>query len=181
MKRFLLLASFLLWAQTAIAQPLAYTSFVSVTPTVDTSAYATGELIGGKLTFTPAVRTNVGTGYVISVTMSDLASQAVDFELVLFNANPTATTFTDQAAFDIADADLTKVVAVIPLTSSGTNHAYADNSVHYSGNLALPVRGYNASGTPTVTNTIYGALVARGAPTFATSGDVTITLGISQD
>ena len=181
MRKLLTLITLLFWAGAAQAQTYGATQFVSATPTVDTAAYATGELVGGKLTFTPAVRSSTGTGYVVSVIMADKAAQAVDFDLVLFRENPSSTTFTDQAAFDVADADLTKVIAVVDLDSSSSAKAFADNSVHYVGNLVLPVQGYDSSATPTVTKTIYGALVSRGAPTFATSGDVTITLGISQD
>lgn len=168
MKRFLaaLVAALLLpgfvWAQSS-----GPTRCVSASPTVDTGAYATGELIGSKLTFAPAAGSSAkGTGYIVSVLITDKAKQAVDLELVLFRANPSATTFTDQAAFDPADADLANVVAAISLTSAASHFAYSDNSVHYVGSLALPYRGV----------TLYGALISRGTPTFAASTDVTIYL-----
>lgn len=154
------------------------TVFISASPVCDTSAYATGELIGGKLTFSNTFRNGVGTSFLTSVCMVDKAAQAVDFDLVLFDQNPSNTTFTDQAAFDIDDADLSKVVAVINLGSS-SRFAFADNSVHYLGSLYLPLRGTDSAGG--ATRTLYGALVSRGTPTFAASTDVTIKLGISQD
>lgn len=165
-----------------LAQPFGVTRFVSASPTCDTSAYATGELIGtgttGKLTFSGALRGSSGTGYIVGVKVSDKAAQAVDFDLVIFSRNPSATTFTDQAAFDISDTDLTKVVAVINLGSS-SRFAFADNSVHYVGGLFLPVEAIDADGN--VATTLYAALVSRGTPTFATGSDVTVTLEISQD
>lgn len=180
MKRFSLLVLLILIPALASAQVMS-TGFVSATPTIDTSAYASGELVGGKLTFTPAVKQSTSTGYVVSVRMTDKAAQAIDFELILFAENPSNTTFTDQAAFDLHDSDIAKVVAVVALDSSSTNYAYADNSIHYVGNLVVPIRGLDTSATPQGTKTIYGALISRGAPTFATTGDVTITLGIAQD
>lgn len=159
------------------AQSVGVTKFVSASPTADTNAYATGELIGGKLTFSPAVRSQTGTGYVVSVKVVDLSAQAADLELVIFSENPAATTFTDQAAFDIADADVSKVVAVVAL-GSASRFAYADNGVKYVGSLLIPVQARSGD---TFTKTLYGALLSRGTPTFAGASDLTVTLGISQD
>lgn len=160
---------------------LAQTGFAklsSATPTVDTSAYATGDLVGGKLTWTNALKNITGTGYLVSVNMMDQSAQAVDFDVVIFREDPTATTFTDQAAFDIADADTSKVIAIVQLGST-TRFAFADNSVHFIGSLAIPVWATNSNGG--IAGTLYGALVARGAATFAAGTDVKVTIGVSRD
>ena len=168
MKRFLAaLVAAILVPALALAQSSSPTRCVSATPVVDTSAYGTGELIGGKLTFSPAAgSSSKGTGYIVSVLITDKAKQAQDLELVLFRANPSSTTFTDRSAFDPADADLPNVVATVSLTSAATHFAWNDNSVHYVGSLAIPFRGI----------TLYGAWVSRGTPTCASSSDVTIYL-----
>lgn len=176
MKRLLL--GLLLLLPTLVHAQYPATSFVSATPTVDTSAYATGELIGGKLTFTLALRQQTGTGYITSVRVTDKAAQSVDLELVLFSQDPTGTTFTDQSAFDPADADLTKMIAVVSLGST-SRFNFNDNGVKYVGSLAIPVEGKTSAGA--YQRVIYGALVSRGAPTFAAAEDVTVTLGVSQD
>lgn len=177
MKKLLLLA--LLLPTLAVAQSTQATRFISAAPTVDTGgAYASGDLIGGKLTFTNALRPAVGSGYVVSVAIADKAAQAVDLDLVLFRSDPTGTTFTDQAAFDPADTDLSKVLAVINFGSS-SRFAFSDNGTKYVGSLAIPLQGLTSASA--VQGTIYGALVARGAYTGASSSDITITLGISQD
>lgn len=173
MKRFLagLLAAVLI-PTLAAAQSSGPTRCVSATPTVDTSAYATGDLIGGKLTFSPAAGSSTkGTGYIVSANITDKADQSVDLELVLFRSNPTTTTFTDQAAFDPSDADLANVVAVISLPAATTFFTYNDNGVHFLGSLAIPFRGI----------TLYGALVSRGTPTFSAASDVTVNLCASVD
>lgn len=143
---------------------------VSVTPTVDTSAYATGDLIGGKLTFT-----GLG-GYdqnlVLSATVYDAAAQAVDLDLVIFSSDPSLTTFTDQAAFDIADADLAKVAQVFNFGAI-SRFAFADNSVHQLLNQTAPLK-VTASGANS--RTFYASLISRGTPTFAASTDVTVKI-----
>lgn len=178
MRRALLLL-LLICPALAQAQSVLVTKFTSASPTVDTGgAYASGDLIGGKLTFSNALRSNVGSGYLVSVAISDKAAQAVDLDLVIFRTDPTGTTFTDQAAFDPADADLSKVAAVINFGSSA-RFAYSDNGTKYLGSLAIPIQALTSANAPT--STLYGALVARGAYTGASSSDITVTLGVSQD
>jgi hypothetical protein len=86
----------------------------------------------------------------------------VALDVVLFDSDPSATTFTDQAALDIADADLLKVIGVVSVT---TWYAFADNSVGQARNLAIPV---SSAGS------LYACLVSRATPTFAAATDVTI-------
>lgn len=165
----------LMLSVTASAQ-VADTRFVSVTPTVDTSAYASGDVIGGKLTFSNALPWRTGTGFLVSVTISDKAAQASDLDLVLFESDPDSSTFTDQAAFDPADADLSKVLTVVNFGSS-SRFAFNDNGVKHVASLAVPIKGRSSAGVVT----LYGVLVSRGTPTFASSSDVTVKLGIAGD
>ena len=145
---------------------------VSASPTCDTSAYAAGDLIGGKLSFASAVQFAAGSGRIGNVLLVDQAKQQIEVDLILFGADPTGTTFTDQAALDIADADIDKVVAVVNLAFYT---AFSDNAIaQYSPPGGLPFK--LASGT-----TLYGALVTRGAPTYAASTDLKAILTITQD
>lgn len=178
MKRIFSTLLFLLLPLVAEAQNFGSTVFVSATPVCDTSAYATGDLMGGKLTFSDAFRPDKAAGQLVGVRIKDLAAQAIDLDLVLFSRDPSLTTFTDQAALDIHDTDLGKVVATINLGSS-SRFAFADNSVHFIASQYIPLEGKDSNGAPSTT--IYGALVARGAFTCATASDVTITLEILQD
>ena len=177
MKRLLLVLLLIALPSQALAQA-GRTKFVAASPTADTAIYASGDLIGGKLTFTNAVRSSVGSGYVVSVTITDLSAQASDLDLVLFKSDPTATTFTDQAALDIADADVPKVLGVVSFASS-SRYAWVDNGVKHTASLLIPVRAETSAGLPNTS--LYGALVSRGTPTFSASGDLTVTLAISQD
>jgi hypothetical protein len=98
--------------------------------------------------------------------------------VVLFSEDPTGTTFTDQVAFDPVDTDLTKIMAVINFASADRFN-FANNGVKYKKDLRIPIVGQDSAGN--YIDTIYGALVSRGAPTFASASDITITLGITQN
>lgn len=172
MKRLLFLS--VLLPSVASAQLYPATQCVSATPTLDTAAYASGDLMGGKLTFNGALRNTSNAGFVASISLTDKAAQDVDLELVLFDENPTGTTFTDQAAFDPADADLDKIAAV-ELFGSSKRFAYSDNGFKFAGSLAHPV-----GATASATTVLYGALVARGAYD-GDADSITVTVCVSQD
>lgn len=148
------------------------TRFAALSFTVSTTpAYSAGDAIGTKGTITNACLSRSNRGEVRGVTIDDLAMQSADIDLVLFSADPTATTFTDNGALDIADADLAKVTAVIPIT---THKTFADNSVSQAKNIAYPFQ-CNSSGT------LYYVLVARGTPTYSATTDVSGILEFIND
>lgn len=169
MKRFVILFLYLLAVPSAYA---AEYKCVSVQPVVDTSIYASGDLIGGKLTFTNIVSGSYDQTLMLSATVYDEAAQASDLDLVIFSANPTLTTFTDQAALDVADADLVKVATVFNFGST-SRFVFADNSVHVVQNQGVPLKVTGNTSNP---RTYYGALVSRGTPTFAASTDIVVKL-----
>lgn len=145
---------------------------LSVSPTPSTAAYSSGDLVGGKLTFDVSqfARENEGGVVLDNVLVSDKAAQSANMDLVLFLEDPTTgTVFTDNAAFDIHDDDLSKVAAVVPVT---THHAFADNNVSRAVNLDL---GLKLNQTNTDRN-LYGALVSRATPTFPTATDLGLKL-----
>lgn len=178
MRYFLITVLLLVTPGILFAQDVGYpkTHFVSVTPTIDTSAYITGDQVGGIMTFTGALR-GTNAGYVVSAMISDKSAQTTDIELWLWSASPSGT-FTDQAASDPLDADISvKFLGVVKFSSTEIYSA-SDNGVKYKGNLLLPVQGFSSD---TISYNIYGTLVSRGAPTFASTSDLTVKLGISQD
>lgn len=148
---------------------------VSASPTCDTSAYADGDLIGGKLSFSSAVRASGLSAIIGQALLVDQAKQQANIDLVLFNADPSGTTFTDQAAFDVADADIDKICAVIRFGTYGDWVPFNDNAIaQYTPPAGIPFK--LATGT-----TLYGAIVSRGTPTFAASTDLKAILSLIQD
>lgn len=145
---------------------------VQAQPTVDTNAYAAGDLIGAAaLDFGNPLGSERKelAGLIQSVTIIDLAAQAADIDVVFFDENPSNTTFNDNAAFDPADADLDNVVGVASITDW---KSFNDNAVGQVHNLAIP---FVLDG---IYDKLYGALVSRGTPTFVAATDVTIRVGV---
>lgn len=138
----------------------------SASLTVDTNAYASGDNVGGKLTITGVPPR----GIIRRVTLTDLAVQGADLDLIVFTENPSGTTFTDNGAMDIADADITKIAGKLALT---TDTAFADSGItEDAGTRDLEYQ--LTSGT-----TLYCALISRGTPTYAAS-DLTLRLVIEE-
>lgn len=142
--------------------------FVYATPPVEiTPDYSTGDLIGGEIEFASAVPS--GEGVIIqSVIITDLAALSADIDVVFFSEEPTGTTFTENAALDIADADLPKIVGVAKVR---THTAFADNSVSQELNLAIPFY-------PTGTRSLWAVMVARATMNMVSTTDLTIRVGL---
>lgn len=145
----------------------------SVTPTVTaSSAYTANTVVGGLLTFANSVDT-AGSGLLQSIVINSKSVQTAGFKLAVFNANPTASTFTDNVAPSINSADVNKLIGIYDLSGTyssalGTHTIYQYDSI---GKLfAIP------SGTA-----LYGALLTTGTPTFSSNTDVTVALSIIKD
>lgn len=143
-------------------------SSVTVAPTVSTSAYTAGFVLGGVESFIiPAggvtlqsVITNFNTGAYVG---------GVDW--LLFNANPSNGGTTDRAALAIVAADQPKLIGVIHATDcklTATVTSYCQ-----SGNSPMFIR--LASG-----NVLYVVKQVIGAPTFTNATDVSDTINVVQ-
>ncbi len=142
---------------------------VSGTPVLDTSAYGTGDRMGSIVTLS-AVHPDMGGRIKISsLQVIDLAKQNAQFDILLFDASPTVAS-ADNAAIDIADAEIIKLVGVIPVLTADYTTAYAANSQATKSNINLIVK------TSSTSNDLYMLLVSRGAPTYAAS-DLIIKIG----
>ena len=145
---------------------------VTSTQTVTAAAYSSGNCVGGKITFSNAVRVAGQGGVIAGVTIRDKAGQNVPYDLFLFDADPTNTTITDKIAVAINTADLAKVIGVVSLTGIVLGAASTMGVLTNAPSLGFKL----GSGT-----TMYGILVTRGAPTYASTSDVSIDLTILPD
>ncbi|MGH9766100.1 MAG: hypothetical protein ACREAB_01595 [Blastocatellia bacterium] len=156
----------------------------SYTRPADTTTYAAGDAVSNstsspvQLTFDGAGRINDGSGVILGAVMTSSGNQSLkgQFELWLFDGSTTPDN--DNAAFTPSDADVNKLVGIIPF-----NVWYVgDATSGASGNAAAPVQGLAipfkcASGT----NDIFGQVVVRNAY-VPLSGEVfTFRLLIAQD
>lgn len=137
-------------------------------PVVSASpAYTSGDNVGGKLTFSVCLG-KMGTAEIRGVMIWDLAKQGQDLDLVLFRSDPASTTFTDNSSLDIADGDIEKIAAVIPIT---TQKGFNDNGVTLVDSISVPVF-CNSS------RLLYGAIVARNASTLQYSATTDLSLAL---
>ena len=131
-------------------------------PATSTSAYASGDVLGGKMKLTDALRFSAGSGYLQDLTVALKSVQTAALDAVLFRADPSSSTFTDNAAASIAAADLGKWICTVPFevaNSVGTNTLYEANKLARS--LKLDAG-----------RDLWLVLVWRGAPTLATTADL---------
>jgi hypothetical protein len=144
----------------------------SVIPTNSTGAYADGDNIGGLLEFNNLTPYNGGPARIDSVVLSDLDEQGASIDVILFGANPTNTTFTDNAELDVHDTDILEIVGVVSLNTT-SYVVFADNQVAFANDVGL---GFKLNGT----SVLYAALVSRGTPTYdGSTTDLQLTISVS--
>lgn len=169
-KRFLIPLLLLFSCSVANAQQVR-TDLFTVTVDNGTAAYTAGDLVGTKLTFTDADAKKTISGIIHSAIVTEESQQDADLELILFSDDPTGTTFTDNAAFDIAAADLSKIMCRIVIDDWTSD---SDDSLAFETSLGCAYRiGTGVS--------FYGALIARGTPTYGASSELDIRLAILED
>ncbi len=137
------------------------------------SAYSAANAVGGKITFSSATRVAAQGGIIQSAVLRDKAGQIVNYDLFLFDADPTSTTVTDKSAVAINTADLAKVIGVVTLSGASLGAASTMGVITANG-LGLAFKLTSGS-------TMYGILVTRGAPTYASTSDVSVDLVIIPD
>lgn len=133
-----------------------------VTPTITAGAYSANDVIGGRLRFQ-----GMRKGTIDSISVWDNAAQSVNYELVLFESIPT--NITDNATFDIADADGPKIFyqQALPTTE---RQAYTDN-------CRTTVFGIDQD-IVTVNDDVWGFLYTTGTPTYAATSDITVVIRV---
>lgn len=141
----------------------------TVALTVTAGAYSSLDVVGGRLQLhgigaPPGIRLH-------SIVISDLAAQNIDYRVTILDAVPTD--IADNAVFDIADADLPKIIFDRTLDAPTYRKAYNDNSIHIMDGLDVPLRSNEGDGD------LWMFLSCIGAPTYAGTGDVDVLLTFS--
>jgi len=149
------------------------TTIVQVTPAVSLATYTANDCVGGGFAIPGAVRVNAGTGVLQSITLQDLAKKNAAMEIFLFKST-SLTTYTDNAALDISDADLGNCIGWAEITASDYK-SLADNSVACVSNLGLPIKSAPA------TKSLYCVMRTTGTPTYLGTIDLKLTFGILRD
>jgi hypothetical protein len=148
------------------------TSQVQVTPTLTSaSAYASGNVVGGLLTFPNIVNSTVKSGVLESISIAIKSLQTASFKLYIFKGLP-STTFTNKTAPAIVVGDADKLLDVYSFTTP--DNGLGNNvTLYYSDaiNRSLVLES----------SSMYGVLVCIGTPTFTTTTDVVVTASILRD
>lgn len=131
-------------------------------PATSTGAYAAGDVLGGKLKFSNALRVAAGSGLLQDLTLTLASVQTAALEMVLFRADPAASGFADNLAFAVAAADLDKVIGVVPFEAVGALGAGS----HYEANRLARSLKLDAG------RDLWAVPVWRGAATLATTADL---------
>ena len=133
---------------------------------VTAALYATGNCVGALRTFAGMARAAGQGGILQTAIIRDKAGQNVAYDLFLFDSAPA--TPTDKTAIALSAADLAKCIGVVSFAGAALGAATTMGVVTAAG---LGMAYKLASGT-----TLYGILVARGAPTYASTSDIAVEL-----
>jgi len=158
-----------------MVQPAGRTRRLTLTPTIDTAAYGTGDSLAGLLTFTNAARGNGGSGIIQSITVLDRTqAQRAAMDILFFDRSVTVAAANAALAMSVADmATCLGVVSIGPYNTAWAGTPL--NSISTLTNLGLP---YVLEAS---TSSLFAAVAVRGTPTYGTSGDITISLTVMQD
>jgi hypothetical protein len=176
MKKLMLIITGLLFIASSVfagfesQEPQSTVSKISATPTINTSEYTDGDLVGTKLTF----RTRQNKGYIQCVNITDLADNEATPDLVIFDANPSNTTFTNNSAFDLNDSDIDNIVPGGVISFASTDYySFNDNGLLSKNDLKIP---YSTSD-----GILYGCLVIReNGKTYSTTSDLTVEISVME-
>lgn len=171
--RKILAASLAAWM---LSSAFAANDGVSVTPTIQTAAYASGNAIGG-LQKVPLFRNAsvVTTGFLDLVQVSSKSGATTAITIYIYDTLPAATTCTDKSAFSEGAADVSKR-AVQPFTL--TPAATPGSSVASA--QLVQVASVANQDSPT-TNFIYVCPVVGGSVTPASVSDLVFKYSVALD
>ena len=159
------------WSLMAAARGIP--TIIEVTPVIQAATYAAGDLLNEKIEFSDpfgidTTQPLVNCGLIQSVWLIDLNKADVNLDVLFFDVDPSNTSFTLNSAFAVHDTDILNILPPIHVTDWTV---FNDNSVGRSINLDIPFSV--ASGA-----SLYAALVTRGAPTYASTSDLTLRVGL---
>jgi hypothetical protein len=157
--------------ETHIGQVGVSGTIVPITFSLDTNAYADGDVLADSQILANALRINDGTGEIVSLVLNDKDDQGVAMDVVFLSAN--VSLGTENGAVAITDADADNILGVVHI--DGADWIDMINSrVATKRDLGLKIKAVTGAAS------IYVGLITRGAPTHTASG-ITGRIGINRD
>ena len=142
----------------------------TVTPVVDTSAYAAGDAIDVLQSIDDAVRSADQAGIIEQISIVDASGQDAALDLVLYTS--VVTDGVDNAAYDPSEADLKESVGAVSILATDYSSLVNNSVATVQPNFHMQ---FNA------TTTLRFQIVSRGTPTYAGADDLQIRFVIKQD
>jgi hypothetical protein len=147
---------------------------LSVTPAISTSpVYTSGDILGGLMTLSNAVRSSGGSGIIQSICVQDKnPSLRASIDLVFFDRS--ITVGADNTVWNVSDADMLNCLGIIPIGAYNTAFpATILNAFSTLINIGLPIV---LQGTD-----LFVVAIIRSAVTYTGTSDLTFILTILQD
>jgi hypothetical protein len=144
---------------------MARRQLIDVTPTLDTSAYGSGDHVGSIQTITGAGPAGFNAAVLESVTIIDKNAQGVALSILFFDSLPTIAS-ADNAALDMTDANAAKCIGHVSIDTT-------DYVATASNTLGCKVVSPGLPLTPArtgVQETIYAVVKSGGTPTYSADG-----------
>ncbi len=136
-----------------------------------TPDYSDGDVIGGLMTLADAVSQIGDGGKVVSAAVhSDADLSTVPIRVLLFSANPSASTITENASFVLHANDKAKLCGVIDLS---TRASIGTPDVLFAANANVPFRCAGRD--------LYAVAIAGGAINLGAVTDLTFVFGIERE
>jgi len=148
-------------------------NLVSITPVLDTGAYADGDVLFPDMVLAAVARANTRDVTLISVALRDLAIQNGPFDLFFFSAEPATGTYTANGVFTLHDTDADLFVGHVSILATDYANAAA-SSVATKRNIGLQME-------TTTGDDLYVIGVSRGVPDYVTASDLMIHLQFIRD
>lgn len=154
-------------------RPAPVTIRVQVTPTISTTAYTSGDVVGGLQTISNAARISGGSGTVSSILVMDKTqAQRAAMDILFFDRSVTVAA--DNAAVAMSDADMAFCLGVVSIGPYNT--AWPGTPLNSISTLLNVGLRFVLNGTD-----LYAVAVVRGTPTYSSTSDLIFTYIIDQD
>lgn len=153
---------------------------VAVAPTVDTSAYTAGDVVGG-LTRVPRALYPARRGRLQSVVVREAGTNGAALTLLLFDSAPTGIA-DDQAALALTAEDLARLVACVSVATG--DYVTVGGQRVATVRPEVAVEGYAGDGSALHDSTVgdlWLVVAAVGTPTYPAADALTILLGFEAD
>lgn len=144
------------------------------TPTINTSAYTSGDELGTLITITSAARYTGGGGYVRSITVLDKTqAQRAAMDCLFFT--DTVSVAGNNNPFLPSDADMLKFIGLVAIATGDYNTAWAGTPTNSAATKLLADFPFVCAAT-----SLYALLVVRGTPTYTSTSDIVVSFTLEQ-